>query len=104
MGFQRRLAQLAREHRGRNHRQCKERHRDEPHPSSQFLVGPASLALADLICNENNGISVTLHTRSRKCPVLLRPPPARPPLAVAAPTSGRKRRLVLAGPCGCPAP
>src|SRR5437667_335084 len=64
--FQRRLAQLAREPRGRNDRQCKERHRDEPHPSSQILVGPASLASAKLICNENNRIRVTLHTSSRK--------------------------------------
>src|SRR5206468_2990994 len=61
-----RLAQLAREPRARNDRQCKERHRDEPHPSSHFLVGPASLALAKLICNENNRIRVTLHTSSRK--------------------------------------
>src|SRR5438034_94637 len=104
LGFQRRLAQLARGHRARNDRQCKERYRDEPHPSSQSVVGPASLALARFICNENNRIHVTLHTRSRKRPILLMLPPARPPPAVAAPTSGRRRRLALASPYGCPAP
>jgi len=36
-------------------------------PSSQILVGPASVASAKLICNENNRIRVTLHTSSRKC-------------------------------------
>src|SRR2546430_12747039 len=66
LGFQRRLAQLARGHCARNDRQCKERYRDEPHPSSQSIVGPASLALARFICNENNRIRVTLHTTSRK--------------------------------------
>src|SRR5207247_3633741 len=110
LGFQRRLAQLARGHCARNDRQCKERYRDEPHPSSQSVVGPASLALARLICNENNRIRVTLHTTSRKTLTrllgrvrFLMLPPARPPPAAAAPTSGRRRRLALAIPCGCPA-
>src|SRR2546430_7976127 len=66
LGLQRRLAQLARRRRGRHERQRKEPNREETHPSSQFVVGSVSLALANLICNENNRIHVTLHTRSRK--------------------------------------
>src|SRR6267142_4546358 len=109
--FQRRLAQLAREHRGRDDRQRNQGYRDEPHPPSLLLVGPVSLAPTKLICNENNGIREILHTTSRKEPALPHPPPGTPPLkslpparplpAAGAPTSGRKRRLAPAVPCGC---
>src|ERR1700704_4666518 len=71
MRFQRRLAQLAPGDRSREGCQCKQGNRDEPHPSSQFLVGPASVALEKLICNENNRIRETLHTTSRNLPITL---------------------------------